>query len=369
VIDGFRGSLSDGANPVCGLLIDSAGNLYGATPNGGRAGCGVVYRLSPEAGGGYQESIVHSFNNIPANNDGCNADSYLIFDNAGNLYGTTNKGGGGGVSNTFCNNGCGTVYKLAPNGAGTLTESVIHSFLGTEGITDGQNPVGGLVLDSAGNLWGSTPVGGQKGLGTVFELTPNSDGTFNESLLYSFTGTSTGFEPNTNLDIDSAGNLYGTTVNGGLGNGVVFKITPEPDGRVQESVIHQFSLCGATRCPDGTHPFDGLTIDASGNLYGAVDVGGGAKGDPHDPLMACSGGTVIQGCGVVYKLSPNAQDGFTESILYRFHGLADGGFPEDDRLGIDASGNIFGTAAEGGSDALSNCFGDPGCGVVFEIKP
>src|ERR1700688_4507049 len=157
----------------------------------------------------------------------------------------------GGVSNTFCDNGCGSVLKLAPNGDGTYTESVIHSFPGTKGNKDGQNPVGGLVLDSAGNLWGSTPGGGSVGNGTVFELTPNSDGTYTESTLYSFTGASTGFNPNTDLVIDKAGNLYGTAVNGGKGHGVVFKVTPQPGGGVKESIIHAFVLCNATVCPDG----------------------------------------------------------------------------------------------------------------------
>jgi hypothetical protein len=139
------------------------------------------------------------------------------------------------VNGTFCLNGCGSVFKLAPNGDGTYTESVIHSFPGTKGNKDGQNPVGGLVFDSAGNLWGSTPVGGD---GTVFGLTPNSDGTYTESTLYNFTGASTSFNPNTDLVIDKAGNLYSTTVNGGLdyGDGVVFKVTPQPGGGVKESI-------------------------------------------------------------------------------------------------------------------------------------
>jgi uncharacterized repeat protein (TIGR03803 family) len=366
VIHSFVGFASDGGSPFGAPIVDSAGNVYGTTTNGGKADCGVVYRLSPTAGGKYDETILHSFNKFSKrNDDGCNPESYLVSDAAGNLYGTTNTGGGGGVNGTFCDNGCGSVFKLAPNGDGRYAESVIHSFPGTKGNTDGRNPVGGLVFDSAGNLWGSTQGGGSVGNGTVFELTPNSDGTYTETTLYSFTGASTGFDPNTNLVIDKAGNLYGTAVNGGLGHGVVFRVTPQPGGGVKESIIHAFVLCNATVCPDGIFPFNGLTIDANGTLYGTVDLGGGASNQ-------CSTGTPALGCGIVYKLTPNAQGKFTETILYRFQGFADGATPEDDRLVIDASGNIFGTTAEGGNSTAcpADGFGTPGgCGVVFEVTP
>jgi uncharacterized repeat protein (TIGR03803 family) len=367
VIHSFAGAFSDGGNPFGAPIVDSAGNVYGTTTDGGKAGCGVVYRLSPTAGRKYHETILHSFNKFSKrNDDGCNPESYLVSDAAGNLYGTTNTGGGGGVNGTFCDNGCGSVFKLAPNGDGTYAESVIHSFPGTKGNTDGRNPVGGLVFDSSGNLWGSTQGGGSVGDGTVFELTPNSDGTYTESTLYSFTGASTGFFPNTDLVIDKAGNLYGTTVNGGPnhGDGVVFKVTPQPGGGVRESIIHRF-FCNSTVCGDGVTPFNGLTIDANGTLYGTVDLGGGGSNQ-------CSTGTPALGCGIVYKLTANAQGEFTETILYRFKGFADGAEPMDDRLVLDANGNIFGTAAEGGNSTAcpSDGFGTPGgCGVVFEVTP
>ena len=366
ILHTFAGPLSDGGNPFGAPLLDSAGNIYGTTADGGEAGCGVVYRLSPMAGE-YQETILHSFNKfVHRNKDGCNPGSYLIFDAAGNLYGTTNKGGGGGVNGTFCDNGCGTVFKLTPEKHGKYKESVIHSFPGTKGNTDGRNPVGGLVFDSAGNLWGSTSVGGVGGAGTVFELTPNPDGTYAESTLYSFTGASTGFFPNTNLVIDQAGNLYGTTVNGGLnnGDGVVFKVTPQPGGGVEESIIHTF-FCNDVACNDGVSPFNGLTIDANGTLYGTVDLGGGASGQ-------CGGGTPDLGCGIVYTLTPNPQGEFTETILYRFQGFADGAEPMGDHVVVDASGNIFGTTSEGGnSTACPGVLGvsPGGCGVVFEVTP
>jgi uncharacterized repeat protein (TIGR03803 family) len=365
VLHTFAGAFSDGGNPFGAPIVDSAGNVYGTTTNGGKGDCGVVYRLSPTAGGEYKETILHSFNRFTKrNDDGCGPESSLVSDAAGNLYGTTNKGGGGGVNGTFCDNGCGSVFKLAPNGDGTYIESVIHSFPGTKGNRDGQNPVGGVILDSAGNLWGSTPAGGN-GNGTVFELTPNSDGTYTESTLFMFTGASTGFDPNTDLVIDQAGNIYGTAVNGGLGKGVVFKVTPQAGGGVKESVIHAFALCNATICPDGLFPSNGLTIDANGTLYGPLDPAGGASNH-------CSTRTPALGCGIVYKLTPNAKGKFAETILYRFRGFADGATPEDGRLVIDASGNIFGTTAEGGNSTAcpSGPFGTPGgCGVVFEVTP
>jgi uncharacterized repeat protein (TIGR03803 family) len=317
VLHNFKGQPSDGAAPTGAPVLDSAGNLYGTTTNGGN-GCGVVYKLAPTGTGTYTETILHSFNHVPTNNDGCAPYSTLTFDGAGNLYGTTNTGGGGGVGGTFCFNGCGTVFQLARSQDGTWKESVIHSFPGTSGSTDGQNPRGGVVFDSSGNLWGATQTGGNlpacfpfqdpTGCGTVFELTPNSNGAWTESTLFAFSGESTGFNPWDGLIIDSADNLYGMTTNGGAGNGTVFKVTPQAGGGVTESIIHSFALCGPNRCPDGVHPFNGLTIDASGNLYGAVDMGGGAGSPGVD--------TFVSGSGIVFKLTPNPDGSWNENILY-----------------------------------------------------
>jgi uncharacterized repeat protein (TIGR03803 family) len=363
VIHNFRGQPKDGAAPWGAPVLDSAGNVYGTTTNGG-SGCGVVYKLSPAANGTYTSSILHSFNAVPANDDGCQPYSTLAFDQAGNLYGTTNQGGGGGVGGTFCFNGCGAVFKLAANSDGTWTESVIHSFPGTEGSTDGQNPRGGVVFDSKGNLWSTTQTGGNleaclqfqdfTGCGTVFELTPNEDGTWTESNLFAFTGMSTGFNPWDGLVVDSKDNLYGMTTNGGIGNGTVFRVTPQPGGGVKEAIIHTFAVCNAIRCPDGVHPFNGLTIDASGNLYGTVFSGGGA---------GPSGGGFVSGDGIVFKLTPNSNGKWSEDILYRFRGESDGGFPQGDRVVLDGEGNIFGTASNGG--AFNLC--PVGCGVVFKV--
>ena len=367
-IHAFSQAKGDGGNPAGSVVFDAAGNLYGTTSSGGIGGCGIVYELTPPAtaGGAWTEIILHKFRG--GNSDGCSTSGFVILDQAGDLFGAT-ASGGGGVNNTFCNHGCGTVFKMTRNANGTFTENVIHRFTGEN--EDGRNPLGGLVFDKSGNLWGTTQVGGQSKsstcgaddlCGTVFELTPNTNGTWTESTLFSFSDDSTGFNPVTNLVIDKEGNLYGTTVNGGndLG-GLVFKLTPEGSGKVTESIIHEFD--GGT---DGLNPFNGLTFDAAGNLYGAVQNGGGTT-------TVCVGGSVPIGCGVVYKLTPNATGTiWEETILYAFLGSTDGAEPLDDHVAVDANGDVFGSASAGG-DFDVNKTGCPGnmpggCGVIFEIQ-
>jgi uncharacterized repeat protein (TIGR03803 family) len=366
-IHAFQQITGDGGNPAGSVTVDAAGNLYGTTSNGGSAGCGIVYQLSPPAtaGGTWKEAILHSFQ---GNSDGCNSSGFVILDQAGNLFGAT-VSGGGGVNNIFCNQGCGTVFELKKVANAKFTEKVIHRFTGEN--ADGRNPLGGLVFDKSGNLWGTTQVGGHSQsstcsadrlCGTVFELTPNASGTWTESTLFSFANSNTGFNPVTNLVIDDAGNLYGTTVNGGgsLG-GLVFKLTPEGAGKVTESIIHEFD--GGT---DGLNPFNGLTLDPVGNLYGVVQNGGGTT-------TVCVGGFVPIGCGVVYKLTPNATGTtWEETILYAFLGSTDGAEPLDDHVAVDANGDVFGSASAGGDfdSNVTHCAGKQpgGCGVVFEVQ-
>jgi hypothetical protein len=365
----FSQATGDGANPGSALIFDAKGNLYGVTPNGGN-GCGIVFELSPPANGGkWKENILHNFDSN--GDDGCNPSGRLIFDQAGDLFGSTFNGGGG-LTNLFCNNGCGTTYKLHLAN-GKWTETVLHRFTGKG--TDGQSPTGGLAFDKSGNLWGTTFIGGvgksstcggTNGAGfcgTVFELTPNANGTWTESTLYSFVDASTGWNSFSGLILDRAGDLVGTTENGGSAlQGTVFKITPKGKGKVEESLIHEFA--GEA---DGAFPNSGLTPDAAGNLYGVVSQGGGIGGK-----NICTEDS-DESCGIVYKLTPGSDGTFAETILYTLKGGADGAGPADDVLAFDANGDVFGSASSGG-DFNFNQTGCPGnlpggCGVLFKVKP
>jgi uncharacterized repeat protein (TIGR03803 family) len=342
VIYTFTGG-ADGGNPAAGLVMDKAGNLYGTTVNGGvlneyiclNGTCGVVFKLAPNPDGTWTESVLHKFTWV----DGYFPAAKLIFDEAGNLYGTTWGGGGGGCG--FANNyyGCGTVFRLKPNPDGTWNESVLHAFSGGEGA----GPAGGLIFDTAGNLYGTTGGGGgggcgYPGCGTVFRLEPNADGSWTNNVLYAFQGYldgyADGYGPAAGLIFDATGNLYGTTGGGGSGGqygyGVVFKLTPRADGNWTESVLHSFT--GA----NGNGPL-GLIFD-SGNLYGMTNQGGTSN------------------VGVVFKVMPNPDGSWTGSVLHNFTGF--GEYPESD-LTMDKAGNLYGTTKAG----ISNY------GLVFEITP
>lgn len=257
---------NDGAHPnLAELILDGMGNLYGTTPDGGGSGCrdcgeGTVYKLTP-SNGGWTERVLHSFT---GGADGGLPAAGVIFDQVGNLYGTTDYGG-----NLACNPGygCGTVFQLTPSGSGWM-EKVLYTF---QGASDGASPLGGLIFDSLGNLYGSTSYNAFDflGGGTVFELTP-SNGGWTLTTLHSFTGFG-GSEDS--LIMDTAGNLYGTTVlDGAYGNGSVFKLTPSGKGWAYTD-LHDF-----TGGSDGAVPFSGVTLDADGNLYGTAALGG-ANGD------------------------------------------------------------------------------------------
>jgi uncharacterized repeat protein (TIGR03803 family) len=232
------GSGSDGQYPQSGLIGDAAGNLYGTTTYGGtyscgEPNCGTVFELTPIAGGGWTETVLHSFGSAT---DGYNPYSGVILDAAGNLYGTT---AGGGTHSQ------GTVFKLSPSEGGGWTETVLHNF--GNGTDEGAAvPLAGLVLDAAGNLYGTTFVGGayycadlNGGCGTVFELTPIAGGVWKETVLHSFGGGMNGYAPYAGVILDAAGNLYGTTEFGGIddcdvapdhGCGIAFKLTPTAGG-------------------------------------------------------------------------------------------------------------------------------------------
>ena len=249
VIYGFSGG-ADGGSPRYGnLIFDQPGNMYGTTSVGG-TGHGVVYEMS-HSGGGWTEQPLYAFAGTP---DGADPYGGLVFDNAGNLYGMTTQGGSAGF---------GTVFELSPSGGG-WTEKVIYNF---QGGSDGDYPTAGLLIDQSGNLYGSSSDGGTGGGGTVFDLTP-SGGSWTYNLIYSFTG-GTRCGPWATLSMDGAGNLYGTTVCDGANNdGNVFELTPSSGSWTYSSL---YDFAGGN---DGRRPYSNVTIDSAGNLYGTASRGG-----------------------------------------------------------------------------------------------
>lgn len=318
----------DGSMPESGLVKDSSGNLYGTTAEGGRSGvhtrcrkileygCGVVFKLTTAG----KETVLHVF----GQQHGWSPSGRIVVDDAGNIFGTTENGGQCVSSSRY---GCGTVYKLKRNGR----FEVIYAF---KGAADGSGPEGGLIEDKAGNLYGTTYAGGSSacpsGCGTVFEVTQAGV----ETVLYSFTGGTDGANPYASLVLDNAGNLYGTTEFGGaFGLGTVFKLSPAGS----ETILHSF----AGGSGDGAYPLAPVVRDASGNLYGTTFSGGGT---------ACSG----EGCGTAFELT----SGGAENVLHEFTDGSDGALPNGP-LNIDAAGNLYGTASLGQNNG----------GTVFKLTP
>jgi uncharacterized repeat protein (TIGR03803 family) len=312
VLYSFKGA-SDGANPLDGVILDGADNLYGTTQYGGYLclppGCGTVFKLDTTG----TKAVLHAFRGPPL--DGNYPLARLLRDPAGNLYGTTIYGG-----HSRCDGGCGTVFKLDTTGK----ETVLHSFTG--GATDGALPEAGLVRDAAGNLYGTTCRGGGSDSGTVFKLDRTGAA---ETVLHSFTGGADGSCPIAGLLRDATGNLYGTTTRGGAsacdppyGCGTVFKV----DTSGNETVLYRF-----TGPPDGQYPEDNLVRDAAGNLYGTTVLGGASACNPP------------YGCGTVFRLDTTGR----EVVLHRFTGGADGAKPFAG-LVRDAAGNLYGTTGYGG---------------------
>lgn len=248
IVHSFGASASDGLYPVSGLAIDGQGNIYGTTSYGGKGfGAGTVYKVSAQ--GSY--SIVHYF---VGGGDGLRPMAPLALDQQGNLYGTTELGGAFGE---------GSVFKIASGGK----ESILHSFSATGAAkADGVFPEGGLVVDAQGNLYGTTYNGGAFHTGVVFKLTPAGT----ETVLHSFGGTGDGLHTQAALIIDGSGNLYGTSFQGGaFGAGIVFKL----DSLGNETILHSFGSG-----TDGAYPHAALLMDSLGNLYGTTEQGGTSNG-------------------------------------------------------------------------------------------
>ena len=360
VIYNFTGKGNDGANPYGGPVL-LKGNLYGTTYLGGSYGNGSVYRLSP-SGSSWKHTSLYSFNGPP---DGAGPGfGSLAIGHDGALFGTTEGGGYFGTDFEIC------VCKGR--------EVQIHQF--GRG-TDGAQPIGGVVLDSAGNFYGTTSLGGTYGDGTVFEE-KKSGGTWTESVIYNFTGGNDGINPPAGVTLDAHGNLYGTTSLGGArGDGVVYKLSPHGSGWKQ-TVLHTFR--GAS---DGQNPVGGVVLDKAGNLYGTTFDGGvtvyklspsgagwrfttlysltGGYGGPYNKLTLANGNIYgfteaegKNGFGSVFKLTPG-KGGWTFTDLYDFVGGSNGAQPYGS-VAVDSDGNVFGTAVTGGSKNQ---------GVVFEITP
>jgi len=402
-----------------GLSMDSSGNLWTVTSYGGSGacsddpvginGCGTVVEFTPVAEG-WKPRVVYSFR---GGNDGWNPHGNLVFDGAGNIYGVTEYGGG-------ANGNYGTVFKLAPVPEG-WEESVIYRFNPTVTHNDGRSPEAGVIMDGAGNLYGTTEYGGNGCLsscGTVYELSPAADGTWTETILYNFQGVGAandGMYPVAPLVFDRQGNLYGTTFWGGAnretcsgwGCGVVFALLPNGSGRWTETVLHSFESFSS----DGFYPLAGLVLDASGNLYGTTSGGGPNTCNDYSycgtvfKLSSSSGGTWtetlvhsfssnegfapeagltfdaggnlygttdvggVHNQGTAFELSPDSSGGWKESVLHSFGKGQDGQEPNT-TLVLDASGNLYGGTFGGGTDVTGPCteYG-VGCGTVFEILP
>lgn len=256
---------------VGGLAFDTSGNLYGTTYFGGEAGLyeGTVFELA-HSGGQWTKSTIHSFNGGNGGSDGESPSAGVTLDHSGNVFGTTNLYG--------CEDCQGTVFQLTPSQSG-WTENTIHDFI--YGESDGNEPNGGVILDSAGNLYGTTVGGGSGFGGTIFQIVPSGD-SWNLNLLYSLDGE---FGPFSDLLLDSSGNLYGTAYSDGeFGFGSVFKLSPSGDGWTYTSL---YDFHGGT---DGGNPESNLIMDAAGNLYGTASAGGSKN---------CH-----SGCGVVFEITP-----------------------------------------------------------------
>ncbi len=410
----FTGDSIDGSFPLAGLVFDGEGNLFGTTSYGGTHDWGTAFKLSPPASGsgtwtrktihsfdlgasegalpgarlafhndalygvtsvaggvneccgvvfsltfggntGWQIHVLHSFTGA----DGSAPSSGVIFDAAGNMYGTASQGGGSTLCGAY---GCGSVYELSPPSVpgGPWAETVLYTFTGA---SDGGNPGGELVFDSAGSLYGTAAVGGTSGGGGVFQLTPSTSGApWTEHLLYSFKGgSSDGDIPIGALAFDKSGNLLGATFQGGpvvtgcgQGCGVLFKLKPpaKSGGAWTETLIHRFGSGN-----DGKYPSGGVLIDSSGALYGTT-FGGGNN-------FACEYSGDYSGCGTVYKFSQAGAHGsaWTETILHDFGTIDSDGAEPNGGLLFDSKGNLYGTTKWG--SAGNEC----GCGTVFEITP
>jgi uncharacterized repeat protein (TIGR03803 family) len=318
----FTGAL-DGGDPATPLTFDSSGNAYGTTASGGAYNFGTVFQLSVSG----QETVLYSFT---GGGDGLDPHSGVTLDSAGNLYGTTVAGGFGGLC---AGDGCGVIFELTLSGA-SWVETTLYSF---KGLNDGFGPGGGLIFDSAGNLYGTAPDGGAHSSGVVFELSPSAHG-WQYKVIHQFTGGKDGAIGSLgDLLLDAAGNLYGVTELGGAnGAGAAYELSPTARGPWKTTVLYDFK-----GMPDAANPYGGLIFDKAGSLYGTTYFGGTA------------------GMGTVFELVLGPNDKWQENVLYSFQGGTDGSFPTATPI-FNAAGNLYGTTSTGGRPSCD-------CGTVFKL--
>ena len=350
-IHSFPSNSSDGQEPYPQhLVIDSHGAVYGTTITGGgtESEWGTVFQLIPPAksGGPWTENVIYTFQGWFPTGDGAQPQTGMVFDQNGNLYGTTNLGGDG----QGCGGGCGIVFELSPPSqpGGAWTRTILYTFLGGH---DGYHP-GEVIFGPNGSLYGTTQDGGTAGVhcqggsrdfvgcGTVFELTPPSKpgGSWTKTILYNFPAyAGDGLYPTEDVIFDSQGNLYAMAGGGGTsGYGMVFQLTPNS----KENVLHEF-----TGGSDGGYPGEGLVLGANGVLYGTASYSG-----------------ALDASGVVFQLAPptSGKGAWTETVLHTFPAFGKDGTTPASTMALDPNGNLYGTTDLGGS---SNC------GTVFKLAP
>jgi uncharacterized repeat protein (TIGR03803 family) len=329
---------NDGRYPQGSVIFDSAGNVYGTTTGNGvqggfcAGGCGTVFELTPSTDG-WQEKTLHGFCALQPCIDGANPVAGLVFDSNGNLYGTTQNGG---------LHDLGVVFELSQSN-GDWKYTVLHSFAGNS-LKDGAHPYSGVTLDTKGNVFGTTLNGGESGgsgLGVVYEV-KRANGKWGETVLHAF--STKGAYPDSAITLDASGNLYGTTNEGGYYRyGTVFELSRSKTGRWKEATLHSFG--GGN---DGIYPGAGVIFDKANNLYGTTTEGGGTNS-----------------LGVAFRLA-HSKRGWSETVLHRFKGInyGDGSGPYSGLILV--GDNLYGTTVYGGGNN-QNCVGIHGCGTVFEL--
>jgi uncharacterized repeat protein (TIGR03803 family) len=365
------GNGNDGYSPQGGLVSDGKGNLYGVALFGGLLNQGTAFELTPNANGTWNEKVIYTFGNSNSI-DGNFPVGPLTADGRGNLYGAAVAGG------TYS---AGAIFELSPEANGTWTEKVIYSFTGG---SDGASPYGGVVFDAMGNLYCTPSIGGADGFGTVLELVLGADGSWTDKTLHTFTGKDDGASPYSGVTFDTAGNLYGMASSGPKDYGVLFQLAPQSNGTWTERIIYSFTGGNGGLESDGD-----VVIDKQGNLYTAGiysvlkftqnqggtwtrqiihEFIGGSDGASANSALALDAAGSVYGTtysgglhqGTVFKLTPGSDGTWAEQILHTFQGGKDGQFPYASGVTLDSDGNVYGTTENGGP--LNE-------GVVYEITP